>query len=259
MVGQAACWQPHERGWAPKAWHHVSGQWLKQFLFHFCTLQRSACNPVFKQHLFSPNAVAPIDDTIVVIAARSAVVANDTVSVTATLTASRHFAFVVLARERNLASIQVSASARLGPCRSSNTAARGRRLSQDSRFPGAAAEGVPGGVPAPGGERVGPPVHRSGRVGRSRAAGIWLPQGPAPRVPRGDKDVSSVRARAGAREGAYIRNSRADRQLQSGVKCLPSRNRTLPLPSGRADTLRALGQANRPSMPQLHRAAGRSL
>ena len=105
-VRQAACWQPHERGWAPEAWHHVSGQWLKQFPFHFCTLQRSACNPVLKQHWFSPKAVAAIDDTIVVIAARSAVVANDTVSVTATLTASRHLAFVVLARERNLASIQ---------------------------------------------------------------------------------------------------------------------------------------------------------
>ena len=46
-----------------------------------------------------------MDDTIVVIAAQSAVVANNTVSVTATLTASRHLAFVVLAREHNLASI----------------------------------------------------------------------------------------------------------------------------------------------------------
>ena len=78
MVGQAACWQPHERGWAPKAWHYVSRQGLKQFFLHLCTLQRSACKPILKQHLFSPNAVAPIDDTIVAIVAGSAVIANNT-------------------------------------------------------------------------------------------------------------------------------------------------------------------------------------
>ena len=66
----------------------------------------------------------------------------------------------------------------------------------------------------------------------------------APRVPRGEREVSSVGTRAGAREDVYIRNARADdRQLQSGVKCLPSRNRTRPPASSRADTLRAIGRA----------------
>ena len=54
-----------------------------------------------------------------------------------------------------------------------------------------------------GAGRRGPAVARSARVGRTRAAAMALPHGPAARVPRGRRDATSEEAHAGARESVH--------------------------------------------------------